>query len=292
MFDRPDTYDYYQCTGCAAVFQHPLPSDDVITSFYPDTYSMYEREEKRRQPSNVKLAVLKSKYGYRHLHAPAICSLLAPIVGAITYKDAIPYQPKGRALDVGCANGRFIRTLQALGWSCEGIDFNINAVNTCRSQGLKVHHGSLESANFDPCSLDLITARHVIEHFPDPNSFMKEANRVLRHGGQLLIMTPNSRALGRKWFGKYWFADEVPRHLVLFSPSNLDSLAARHGLKRVTLRLNTTPKIILNSVDYRIANRGKPSRRIRWRRLLAKIYVFIANVSRRGDEIYVIYEKP
>ena len=292
MFDRTETYDYYQCPQCSAVYQQPMPDPEVIASFYPDTYSVYHQEKQPKQPRDAEKAVLKVKYRYHHLQVPTIYRLLAPIVGALFYRDGISYQSNGRALDVGCANGRFMRSLEVIGWHCEGVDFNINAVNTCRSQGLKVHHGSLESANLDPCSFDLITARHVIEHFPDPNSFIKEASRVLRHGGQLLIMTPNSRALGRKWFGKYWFADEVPRHLVLFSPSNLDMLAARHGLKRVTLKLNTTPKIILNSVDYRIANRGRPSRRIRWRRLLAKIYVFMANLSRRGDEIYAIYEKP
>lgn len=291
LFDRPETYDYYQCTGCDAVFQYPPAAVDVIAGFYPDAYRVYEREDKVKEPSNLKKGVLRTKYGYHHLRVPAIYRLLAPIASVLTYKDGIPYKPNGRALDVGCANGRFMRALRALGWSCEGVDFNINAVNTCRAQGLKVHHGDLESAHYDDASFDLITARHVIEHLPDPSSFVGEAGRILRPGGQLLIATPNSQALGRQWFRQYWFANDVPRHLILFSPSNLDALVVRHSLKRVTLRLNTSPKGILNSIDYKTGNRKKPSHKKKSWRLLAKPYVLFAGILSRGDEIFAIYEK-
>ena len=291
LFDRPQTYDYYQCRRCAAVFQNPMPGVDTIASFYPDDYRVYEREERLRQPSNLKKAVLRHRYGYRHLQVPMMFRMLAPLASVLAYKNNVPYKPGGRVLDVGCANGRFLRTLQALGWQCEGVEFNQSAVEACRAQGLTVRHGDLESARFDNNCFDLITVRHVIEHLPDPDSFVCEASRILRTGGQLLIATPNSQALGRRWFGKYWFANDVPRHLILFSPSNLDMLAARHGLQHRRRRLNTSPKVILNSLDYKIGRRQQPSRKRRSRRLLAKLYVLLAKILGTGDEIFVIYEK-
>ncbi|MHC4414905.1 MAG: class I SAM-dependent methyltransferase [Planctomycetota bacterium] len=291
LFDLPKTYDYFQCPRCAAVFQHPMPDADTIAGFYPDDYRLYKREDKLKRPSQLKKAVLRHRYGYHHLQVPAVFRLLAPLAGTLTYKDSVPYKADGHALDVGCANGRFVRTLQALGWRCEGVDFNQTAVEACRAQGLTVHHGDLESARLDDDSFDLITVQHVIEHLPDPDSLLGEASRILRPGGRLLIATPNSQALGRRWFGKFWFANDIPRHLILFSPSNLDALAADHGLKRRTGRLNTSPKLILNSLDYKIRNRDKPSRMKRPYRLLAKFYVLLAAILGRGDEIFAIYEK-
>lgn len=291
LLNRSETYQYYQCIECDAVYQHPTPDADTIASFYPDNYGVYEREYKVREPSNLKKGVFKSKYGYHHLQVPAIYCVLAPIARLFAYKEGIPYKPDGHALDIGCANGRFMRTLRTLGWNCEGVDFNISAVNTCRAQGLKVHHGDLESVHFDDASFDLITTRHVIEHLPDPNSFVREASRILRRGGHLLIATPNSQALGRQWFKEYWFANDVPRHLILFSPSNLDTLVVRHGLKRTTIRLNTSPKMILNSIDYKRGNRKKPSRSKKSWRLLAKLYVLSAGIVGKGDEIFAIYQK-
>lgn len=291
LFDHPQTYEYYQCKRCAAVFQHPMPGSDTIASFYPDDYGVYKREEKLKGPSDLKKAVLRYRYGYHHLQSTFVLRLLAPLVSVFFYKHNVPYRPDGRALDVGCASGHFLRSLQMLGWRCEGVEFNQTAVEICRSQGFTVHHGDLESARLDNDSFDLITVRHVIEHIPDPDSLVREASRILRSGGQLLIATPNSQALGRRWFGAYWFANDIPRHLILFSPANLDMLAARHELRRLTCRLNTSPKVILNSIDYKLRNRGTPSRKKRSWRLLAKLYVLLATIIGKGDEIFVIYQK-
>ena len=44
----------------------------------------------------------------------------------------------------------------------------------------------------DDQSFDFVLAAEVIEHFStDPNFFFFEANRILKHGGRLLITTPN-----------------------------------------------------------------------------------------------------
>jgi SAM-dependent methyltransferase len=126
---------------------------------------------------------------------------------------------------------------------------------------------------------------------PDPAAFVREAGRILKPGGRLLIQTPNSAALGRPWFGSRWFANDIPRHLVLFSRSNLDRLAARSGLAPREHKTFTTPKIFLNSLDYRLKRTGRPSRKSRWRRLAAKSYVALARVTGRGDELYLVYQK-
>ena len=131
----------------------------------------------------------------------------------------------------------------------------------------------------------------MIEHMPNPNNFMCEITRILKKGGRLVIETPNSQALGRRWFGTNWYANEVPRHLVLYNTDNLNSLAERHGMRRIKVKTPTTPKIILNSLDYLIGRKDKPSRKSKFLRLLSRPYVMLAAITGRGDIVLATYER-
>lgn len=291
LFDRTEKYQYMKCSRCAAVYQDPMPTPGEISEFYPEDYSVYRKIGHIRHHSSMKLAVLRYKYGYKHIRAPFVFRLMAPVVSVFRYSESISFLPGGRALDIGCGNGKFMLAMNSLGWQFEGVEFNPVAVDVCREAGLKVVHGDLQAGAYEDESFDLITARHVIEHIPDPENFVGEIARVLKKGGRIVIQTPNSRALGRRWFGTNWYANDVPRHLVLFCPDNLNMLAGRHGLRRIKLKTPTTPKIILNSLDYLTGRRDNPSRKSGIRRLLARPYVMLAIITGRGDELFVIYEK-
>jgi hypothetical protein len=106
-----------------------------------------------------------------------------------------------------------------------------------------------------------------------------------------MIETPNSNALGRAILGPNWFANDVPRHLTLFSSSNLCRLANNYHLTKLVLKQGTTPKNFLNSIDYVIKNKGKPSNKIRWRRSLSRLYIWLARITKRGDDIHSTFTK-
>ncbi len=291
LFNGLETYQYIECTRCGAVYQDPLPSPDKIAGFYPDEYAPYRKPSEPKRHGIAKLAVLRHKYGYTHLRVPCLFLLLAPFLSLFKYRDSIAFIPNGRALDIGCGSGKFMRAMNSLGWQFEGVEFNKVAVDACRKAGLTVFHGELQTAAYDDDSFDLITARHLIEHIPDPNNFVVEVARILKKGGYLVIETPNSQALGRRWFGANWYANDVPRHLILFNPDNLDMLLKKHGLRQVELKTFTTPKIILNSLDYLIHKRDRPSRKSKLFRLLSRPYVMMAAIAGRGDIIFAVYEK-
>ncbi len=293
MFDKYERYDYHACCRCGCVFQSPMPDPATIAGFYPSTYNIYQEEQRTQiDASAYKRALLRTRYGYGHLRGTPFDALLGGIAGAFVRLDVPRYIPGGRLLDVGCGNGRFLGNMQALGWQAEGVEFSADGVEVCRRAGLKVHHGDLASAAFADGSFDVVTVRHVIEHIPDPHAFIAELARILKPGGTLIVETPNADALGRGWFGPNWFANEVPRHVFLFSPAALDALGMQHGLARQGLRLETSPKIVLNSIDYATANQGRPSRKSRLRRLLARLYVRQAERSGRGDIIHASFMKP
>ena len=291
LFNKPETYQYMQCINCAAEYQEPMPTFDEIVRYYPDDYDVYTNIPPCKHYSNTTLGVLRYKYKYTHLDPPRLFRLISPAISFSRYRDAIRFMPNGKGLDIGCGNGKFIRDMNSLGWQFEGVEFNPIAVDICRTAGLKVFHGDLHTAAFKANSFDLVSARHVIEHILDPTNFMRESARILKKGGRLVIKTPNSIALGRQYFGMHWFENDVPRHLILFSPANLKMLAERFGLKQIAVKTFTGSRVILNSLDYLTGNRGKPYNKHKIYRFLARLYVLPAFISRRGDELFAIYEK-
>jgi SAM-dependent methyltransferase len=291
LYNKPEIYRYMQCSRCAAVFQEPMPTFDEIVSFYPDDYDVYTAIPSLKRFSFSKLGVLHHKYNYTSLKIPLIFRLISPVISAFKYRDTIRYIPNGKGLDIGCGNGKFIRDMNSLGWQFEGVEFNPIAVDICRKAGLKVFHGDLHIAAFKSNSFDIVSARQVIEHIPDPVNFINEIARILKNGGRLVLKTPNSKAFGRRWFGASWFANEIPRHLVLFCPANLNMITERFGLRQITVKTFTRSRIILKSLDYLTDNKGKPYNKRKSFKFLAQLYVLMALLSRRGDEVFAVYEK-
>lgn len=292
MFKTPGNYEYHTCNSCDALYQVPIPSLDEISGFYPDVYKVYDEEIKLKPRGPLERAILNTHYGYSHIPASFFLKIISPLFSIYRERNTLAYENGGNMLDIGCANGRFLLRMQELGWKVQGVEFNETAVNICRKNKLNVYHGDLESANIESDSLDLVTARHVIEHVPDPHTFIAEIARILKTGGRMHLRTPNSKSLGRYLFGHFWYANDVPRHLIMFSKKNLDMLAAKHGLVPVDVRTNVRAKLVLNSLDYKIGNTGKPSRKRKLRRLISKLYIPIAKLLNRGDEIFAIYRKP
>ena len=293
MFDLYRRYDYLCCADCGAAFQHPMPDPQAIAAFYPPDYGVYDEKERTRSIGAWRRALLRRCRGYRHLPVPPPLRLLAAAMAPFVEPPGTPlFVPGGRMLDVGCGNGRYLRTMRSLGWQVEGVELNRQSAEFCRSTQLSVHNGDLASAQFPSASFDVITARHVIEHIPAPHQFMAELARLLKPGGCLVVETPNFGSLGWALFGTKWYATGIPYHLMLFSPGNLALLAGRHGLVPVRQELETSQKLFLNSLDILFERKGRPSRKIKWRRFLARLFVRVAQRQGRGDVIHSTFRRP
>jgi SAM-dependent methyltransferase len=145
--------------------------------------------------------------------------------------------PGGRALDIGCGNGRFMDRIQRHGWDVIGVDTSLAAAAAAReSFGITVHVGTVEDAPIDDGSLDFVHMSHVIEHLPQPVATLRRVALVLRPGGRLYVETPNIDSLAFRWTREYWFALDAPRHLWLFGPATLRRALAECGFSVRGLR--------------------------------------------------------
>lgn len=106
--------------------------------------------------------------------------------------------------------------------------FGVDIVIDKRYKGNYVK-ASAERIPFKSSVFDCIIAGELIEHLKRPENFVKEANRILKDAGSLIITTPNRKSLINRLFHSY----EAPLHLSLFSRKELFELLEKNGFKVV-----------------------------------------------------------
>lgn len=102
--------------------------------------------------------------------------------------------------------------------------------------GLPAFTGTLPHPDLELESFDVITMWHALEHVHEPMPVLREARQLLSPGGKLMITVPNIDSLAFRWFGRYWFGLELPRHLTHFTPASLLEMLQRCGFATEPVR--------------------------------------------------------
>lgn len=109
-------------------------------------------------------------------------------------KELLPYGPS--YLDIGCGDGNLtIKVAGIIGASkVYGVDVDERALSEASKKGITAFKCNLneEPLPFNDSSFDMVTAFEVIEHLDNPEVVLKEAFRVLKNGGVIMIETPNA----------------------------------------------------------------------------------------------------
>ncbi len=145
-----------------------------------------------------------------------------------------PYlKKKSRILDVGCSGGYFLDLFHDQGHKCFGVEFGAEAAQEA-SQKYSVWEGEFSKLSI-PKTFDLIVFRGVIEHIPQPKTYLKKAVSLLRKGGMIFITsTPNADSLCCELFQENWGLHVPEPHLMHFQPRHFDEYFAKRGLRKVT----------------------------------------------------------
>lgn len=248
LFGAPGTWTLKQCPEhtCGLVWLDPMPIQEDIGIAYAEyyTHSNAAGFSPTWPDKSTLKAYLANEYNYplaKDLARPKLQSALAKLKPhhLAQAEFSVMYLPLikgGRLLEVGCGNGFMLELMNRLGWQAEGVDFDEKAVAAARARGLKVQTGSLEEQRYPDDSFDAVTMSHLIEHVADPAAVISETRRILKPGGKLVIVTPNSASLGHTIFRRSWRGLEPPRHLHLFNRSSLGRLTLASGLKIEKLR--------------------------------------------------------
>ena len=97
-----------------------------------------------------------------------------------------------RALDVGCGDGGLLRWLAARGADALGLDPDPAQIAraTAAVGSLTLVRAEAERLPFRPAAFDLVLFFNSLHHVPAPARGLAEAARVLRHGGDLVVVEP------------------------------------------------------------------------------------------------------
>lgn len=155
----------------------------------------------------------------------------------------------GRALDVGCAAGFFLAFLAERGFQVQGLEPSVEIAALARERvgAQRVQVATLEQAELEPGSFDLISLWDVIEHLPQPLAALQRVRELLAPGGRVILETqdissPMARLCGRRW--QHFKHDE---HLVHFTPASLTAACARAGLRVAHMQRRGAGKYVRGS---------------------------------------------
>lgn len=130
-------------------------------------------------------------------------------------------------LDIGCGTGVVTRRIhQQLGQSCEvhGVDISEKLLQTARensSEEINWHHSDGNALPFGDKAFDVVVMHTLLTHVPNPVSILREAGRVLKEHGKLIIFDADY-ASTTFTYGDFMEGREIDHKLFKAIVHNLD----------------------------------------------------------------------
>lgn len=196
----------------------------------------------RERLNEIKAARVLSAQQYFQKHAGEWDRLRALNVDedAVTKACAqlLPLQDARDLLDIGTGTGKMLEQFAPQVQNAWGIDLNAEMLQVARANldeaalsNVTLRQADLASLPFDDASFDAITCHQVLHFLDHPQIAVREAARVLRPGGHLLVadLSPHTveemrenhahRRLGftddevKQWFGEAGLKPQATVHL-------------------------------------------------------------------------------
>ncbi|MCS6904309.1 MAG: class I SAM-dependent methyltransferase [Bacteroidia bacterium] len=206
-------FQIVKCQNCNLLFTNPRPTEETIGLYYES--QEYISHSNTQASLLAKLYQVVRKYTIRQK-----ANLIRQKISSPTH-----------LLDVGCGTGEFLSFMEKKGWIVTGIEPSEKA----RRYAQKYYRLNI----FEPSylfdlpekSYEVITLWHVLEHLHRVNEYLERLKKLLKPDGFLILALPNSQAAEARYYGSYWAAYDLPRHLYHFSPSTLQHLLKKHRIQ-------------------------------------------------------------
>lgn len=137
---------------------------------------------------------------------------------------------KGKLLDIGAGTGDFLVVAKNDGWDTIGIEPSEKAKSIAINKGVTFAANLTDLENH---SFDVITMWHVLEHVPNLDEYILELKRLVKPTGTILIAVPNFKSFDAEYYGRFWAAYDVPRHIWHFSKTAIQKLFAEKEMNLI-----------------------------------------------------------
>jgi 2-polyprenyl-3-methyl-5-hydroxy-6-metoxy-1,4-benzoquinol methylase len=207
------------CNNCELIYANPQKdnvSDVEINHSRSEESSNAESEFDQFSPENHQY--LKKQFLQRKDYSRIL--------------DFVEGKGRGIFLEIGSYAGILLNEAKKRGWDVIGIEpLEIPALYAEKKFGIKVIREYFEQAGLQNETIDVVVSCHVIEHVPDPASFVSKAFDLLKPGGNLILETPAYDSLMFKLLKHRERSMRCDGHLFFFTEKTLSGLVEKHGFK-------------------------------------------------------------
>lgn len=220
---REDPFRVVACADCGLVYVTPRLKPEVLPEVYNEDYWSSKSPKERGYSDYRSQAPLYLKTFRKRL--------------ALVNEH---FSSRGKALDIGCAAGFFLKVLHDDGWEVDGVELSpAIAAHAREDYGFdQVHVGPIETSPYAEKSFDLITMWDVVEHVPEPIPFLEKSLSLLKDDGVLILETQNVKSKFAQKLGPKWHHYKHLEHLYHFDPSTIELLLGKVGFEVI----HNTPK--------------------------------------------------
>ena len=208
-------YDFQRCAACGLERIEPQPDDQALSGLYGrryyDAWGLHEAQDSARR---MKMA------------------LFGNWLAALG-----PLPAKSKVLDCGAATGYLMEAAAEKGLEPYGVelsDFGAQEIGRKFEAG-RVFAGPFEEAAFPQVpegGFHAVLMCDFLEHVRSPDKALRKAHKMLAPGGSILVVTPNTASLSRRFMSSKWLHFKL-EHLYCFNPGNISLLLRAAGFQPV-----------------------------------------------------------
>lgn len=205
-----------RCAGCGCyrIDPPPIASDTQSAAFYTSYYA--HRPEAAARAPETPGGTRTSRY-WR------------------VVRQVSSLEETGESVaDLGCGDGTLAWELARQGWrKVHGFDVSESRVALAARRFPEAQFTSAPfPGSLPPNSLDMVVSDNVLEHVPDPVSFVASIRGALRASGRTVLITPNMESGNYRLLGRMWTPELSPHtHIFLFTHEALARLLAQCGFE-------------------------------------------------------------
>ncbi len=278
------------CTACDAEYPVVEGIPDFRVREGPFISNAHDREKAIRIASETAGKTFRELVSHYYAITPEV-----PPVDALRFSETImrgetlakcllddweiPHDPGTRLLDVGCGTGPLLAAAASRGEHiAAGVDIALRWLVIARQRlqeaGVQcpLVCANAEALPWGNATFTHLTFASSLEHMPKQTDVLEEAARVMGHGGEVYIYTPNRNSLGpdphiRVWGGGYlpdWavaalskFRKALPPVRRLLSARGLAQMMERSGFEEISINPAPIPDVEMEGTTLRaLARRG------------------------------------
>ena len=131
-------------------------------------------------------------------------------------------KPDDTVLDFGCGTGGVLEHIKC--GRKLGIEVNAPSVQEAIEKNIEVH---ADFSAIEDKSVDVVISNHALEHVMNPAEHIQQMFRVLKPGGQAVLVVPAESPASLRFFK--WRQDDVDQHIYSWTPLSFGNLISQCG---------------------------------------------------------------